>query len=53
MWNSSFILKLDINLNIIVRKYQIYLLTHNTIYYKYDNTIISQYKFNFSCLINN
>ncbi len=50
--DSSFVLKLDVDSNVVVRKYQIHLSTHNAICYKYDAAATDQYRFDFPCLTN-
>lgn len=50
--NLSFILKLDLNSNAMTMRFQMLLLIHNIIYYKYRTTRIGQYRFDFLCLIN-
>lgn len=49
----SFILKLDVDSNAIVRECQIYLSTYNATCYKYDATTTGQYRFDFPCSTNN
>ncbi len=50
--NSSFVLKLDVNSNAVVRKCQMHLSTHNAICYKYGAIATGQCRFDFPCPTN-
>lgn len=50
--DSNFILKLNVNSNTVVMRFQIYLSTHNIIYYKYKTIVTGQYRFEFSYSMN-
>ncbi len=50
--DSSFVLKLDVDSNIIAKKCQIYLSTHNATCYKYSAATTGQCRFDFPCPTN-
>ncbi len=50
--NSSFVLKLDVDTNVVVRKCQMHLSTHNATCYQYSAAATGQCRFDFPCPTN-